>query len=71
MAKDKVLKEGREDPFGAIIFECIRISRYFLLFSCSFIKRFGDCLAHAIAYLSFFDLDFVEGNVLLATSASA
>lgn len=47
--------------FGSIISACFFLLRFFTAFKCSFIRRGGNCLAHALAHFPLLDAYVLDG----------
>lgn len=47
--------------FGAVIKACHDVISHFDVFSCSFIRRTGNCLAHALSHFPLADFGSLEG----------
>lgn len=56
-------------PFGSSIVECISLSRSFESFSCYFVKRSDNSLAHALAHLHCVHLDVIADTFIPADLA--
>lgn len=48
-------------PFGVIIQACREFISSFEAFSCSFIRRTGNCFTHALAHFTFSDFGTFDG----------
>lgn len=67
------LRDKDSDSLPAFIIyrdESLRIVRNFSIFSCSFIKRSGNCLAHALAHLNVNSSTSIQDDVFPAYMAN-
>lgn len=56
--------------FGSIISACFAFLRSFTVFQCSFIRRVGNCLAHALAHFPLHDTIALDGDLTPAVLAN-
>lgn len=54
---------------GVVISACQALSSVFHSFSCSFIIRVGNCLAHGLAHVPLSDVDALDGDTIPADLA--
>lgn len=62
--------DARFQVFGALLKDILLHSRSFHVFSCFFVKRTGNRLAHALAHFPLLGLNVLDDSILPAELAS-